>query len=157
MAARALMIALAYLVAAIVATVTFAILVFAAALQSWPPVPAMRDAAVVAVVTAPVAFMCFAIFPLLPSIIVALIAEAYGARSLVFYVLAAGVVTIVSLFGFRLSFVAFHPNYRGPMISSFYNVDWSLVVIGAIGGLVYWAIAGRNAGAWRTAKAAQAV
>ena len=156
MAARALMIALAYLVAAIVAAVTFAILVFAAALQSLPPALAMHDAVVAAVVTAPIAFFLFAIFPLLPSIIVALIAEAYSARSLIFYVLAAGVVTIASVFGFRLSFVASHPNYRGPMISSFYNVDWSLVVIGAIGGLVYWAIAGRNAGAWRTAKAARA-
>ncbi|MEA2994299.1 MAG: hypothetical protein QOD40_3219 [Alphaproteobacteria bacterium] len=94
-------------------------------------------------------FVLLAIFAFLPSMTVAAIAEIYRIRSVLFYILSAGMVAIFSTagFGFVLSLLMFQPKV-GPRIGAF-SVNWTLVISGMVAGLVYWAVAGRQAGAWR--------
>jgi hypothetical protein len=83
-------------------------------------------------------------FALLPAMLIALITEAFSIRSVLAYAIGGGVVGLACYLGL----VPFDPdNFRFEGI-----VRRHLEIMtgaGIVGGLVYWLIAGRNAGAWR--------
>jgi hypothetical protein len=83
-------------------------------------------------------------FALLPAMVMALITEAFAVRSLVFYAVGGALAGAACY----LSVVPFDPatfTFQG-------IVHRELEVMtgaGVVAGFVYWAVAGRNAGAWR--------
>jgi hypothetical protein len=83
-------------------------------------------------------------FALLPAMIMALITEAFAVRSLLFYAVAGAIVGAACY----LSLVPFDPESW-----SFHGVIRRELEVmtgaGIVAGLVYWFIAGRNAGVWR--------
>jgi hypothetical protein len=83
-------------------------------------------------------------FALLPAMLIALITEAFSIRSVLAYAIGGGVVGLACYLGL----VPFDPdNFRFEGI-----VRRHLEIMtgaGIVGGLVYWMVAGRNAGAWR--------
>ena len=85
-------------------------------------------------------------FALLPAAVVALITEAFSIRSVLAYAIGGGVVGLACYLGL----VPFDPeSFRFEGI-----VRRHLEIMtgaGIVGGLAYWMIAGRNAGAWRAA------
>ncbi len=81
-------------------------------------------------------------YALLPFILIVALAEELRLRSALFCALAGGGLALVLTFG----------SYFGLKVSDIYLRDREIMVgAGIIAGLVYWAIAGRNAGAWRKA------
>lgn len=89
-------------------------------------------------------FMVVSGFALLPALIIILITEAFAIRSLLAYAIAGALAGLCC-------YLAFVP---------FDTVTWTFTGIvrrhleimvgsGILGGVVYWAIAGRNAGLWR--------
>jgi hypothetical protein len=79
-------------------------------------------------------------YALLPFLLVVALAEGFRLRSALFYALAGGVLALVLTFGSAL----------GISVSQIFVRDRGIMVVaGLLAGLVYWAIAGRNAGAWR--------
>ena len=86
-------------------------------------------------------------FALLPALIVVLVTEAFSIRSVLAYAIGGGVVGLACYLGL----VPFDTNaWRFDGI-----VRRHLEVMtgaGIVGGLLYWAIAGRNAGLWRTSR-----
>ena len=153
MAARGLVIILAYLAAAVAASATVAFSVMGILLKSGQPMPNMPDAIAAVLQAAATVFVPLAVSAFLPSMMVSFVAEIYRLRSAIFYMLGAVVISIISSFGLKLvlSLVMFQPKGESRLASGFF-INWPLAAAGAVGGLVYWAIAGRNAGAWRQAK-----
>jgi hypothetical protein len=81
-------------------------------------------------------------YALLPSILIVALAEGLRLRSALVYVLAGGVLALVLTFGSDL----------GINVSNIFVRDREIMVgAGILAGFIYWAIAGRNAGAWRKA------
>ena len=83
-------------------------------------------------------------FALLPAMLVVLITEAFHIRGLLAYALGGAIVGL----GCYLGLVPFDPNtmHFDGIIRRHLEV---MTGAGIVGGVVYWAIAGRNAGAWR--------
>jgi hypothetical protein len=83
-------------------------------------------------------------FALLPGLVVALVAEAFAIRSLILYALGGALVGLAAY----LAFVPFDPATL-----RFSGLDRREIEVmtgaGVVAGFVYWAIAGRRAGAWR--------
>ncbi len=83
-------------------------------------------------------------FSLLPAMLVALITEAFGLRSILVYAIggaAIGAVCYLSLVPFDTETLRFVGIIRRELEV--------MVGAGVVGGLVYWLVAGRNAGLWR--------
>ncbi|WP_315767664.1 MULTISPECIES: hypothetical protein [unclassified Bradyrhizobium] len=83
-------------------------------------------------------------FALLPAMLIALITEAFSIRSVLAYAIGGGVVGAACYLGL----VPFDPDtfqFEG-IVRRHLEI---LTGAGIVGGLVYWLIAGRNAGAWR--------
>ncbi len=80
-------------------------------------------------------------YALLPSMLIVALAEGFQLRSASFYALAGGAVAFVLTFG----------SVFGINITPIFVRDRAIMVgAGILAGFIYWAIAGRNAGAWRT-------
>jgi hypothetical protein len=80
-------------------------------------------------------------FTCLPAIIVVAITEAFKIRNALTYAVAGG------LFGLASYLLLMPLNFD---TLPFFSQDMAVVVsAGVVAGLVYWTIAGRNAGAWR--------
>jgi hypothetical protein len=160
MAVRVLTIILAYLVAVAAASLTVAtIIILAQTLYPSPPAhaPALDEAVSFIVRVTVGVYVGLAFWALLPSIIVLTIAEIYRFRSVIFYVLSALVIVITSSAEFLL--VALLVGHRNLPILDSYRLDWinlswfaAVYTASAVGSLIYWAIAGRTAGAWRQAR-----
>jgi hypothetical protein len=87
-------------------------------------------------------------FALLPAMLVVLITEAFYIRSLLAYALGGGVVGLACYLGL----VPFDPatlHFDG-IIRRHLEI---MTGAGIVAGLIYWMIAGRNAGAWRQRRA----
>ncbi|MGP9814108.1 hypothetical protein ACTZWT_21560 [Rhodopseudomonas sp. NSM] len=83
-------------------------------------------------------------FALLPALIVVLVTEAFSIRSALAYAIGGGLVGV----GCYLGLVPFDPGtlqFDG-IVRRHLEI---MTGAGIIGGLVYWLIAGRNAGLWR--------
>jgi hypothetical protein len=138
---RLIVIAFAFLAASFAAGVVVVVAVMYPELSSLDLGPVDRDALAV---MAGFGFIFVSGFALLPALIMALVTEAFTIRSLLFYALGG------ALFGLGV-YLAYTPFDTTAM--SFAGVDRRELEVmtgaGIVAGLVYWAIAGRRAGAWR--------
>jgi hypothetical protein len=138
---RLIVIAFAFLAASFAAGVVVVVAVMYPELSSLDLGPVDRDALAV---MAGFGFIFVSGFALLPALIMALVTEAFTIRSVLFYALGG------ALFGLGV-YLAFTPF--DPTAMNFAGVDRRELEVmtgaGIVAGLVYWAIAGRNAGAWR--------
>lgn len=83
-------------------------------------------------------------FAFLPGIVAIVIAEAVPLRSVVFYAAAGaaiGVIVYASLGGFDIATLRYDSFER--------RETEIMAAAGIVAGLVYWLVAGRNAGRWR--------
>jgi len=86
-----------------------------------------------------------AAFAFVPSVVVILVTEAFGLRSILLYALAGAAVGLFC--GYTFDLVEPMPQFRfdRPLNTNFEL----LAAAGIAAGLVYWLIAGRRAGPWR--------
>jgi hypothetical protein len=83
-------------------------------------------------------------FALIPTLLIALITEAFSIRSVLAYAIGGGLVGLACYLGL----IPFDPDtyhFEG-IVRRHLEI---MTGAGIVGGLVYWMIAGRNAGAWR--------
>ena len=103
-------------------------------------------------VSVPVVALFVGYFAFLPAVVAIGIAEALGARDWLFHAIAGGLVggSVVALFWYTSGSIALPPSTLGPdpMLRS-PMVLLSLLAAGMVGGIAYWAVAGRLAGTWR--------
>jgi len=85
-------------------------------------------------------------FALLPALIAVLITEAFSIRHILAYAVAGGIAGLLCYLAF-IPFDTVTMTFEG-IVRRHLEV---MVGSGILGGVVYWMIAGRNAGAWRTA------
>jgi MFS family permease len=83
-------------------------------------------------------------FALIPALLIALITEVFSIRSVLAYAIGGGVVGLACYLGL----VPFDPDtfHFDGIVRRHLEI---MTGAGIVGGLVYWMIAGRNAGAWR--------
>jgi hypothetical protein len=140
---RVIVIFFAFLAASFAAGVIVVLAVMHPSVSSLDLGPMERD---VLAVASGFGFIFVSGVSFLPALIMALVTEALAIRSLLFY--AAG----GALFGLGV-YLAFTPF--DPSTVSFVGLDRRELEVmtgaGIVAGLVYWAIAGRQAGMWRGA------
>ena len=91
-----------------------------------------------------VGFIFISGFALLPALIIVVITEAFYIRSMLAYAVGGGLVGLACYLGL----VPFDPatlRFEG-IVRRYLEI---MTGAGIVAGLVYWMIAGRNAGAWR--------
>ena len=86
---------------------------------------------------------------LLPALVVILIAEAARLRNFLYYGVGGALVGLASYFGSDISVRLENTTDVTPVG----NTLQLAAAAGIIGGLVYWVVAGRNAGRWRDPRA----
>jgi hypothetical protein len=83
-------------------------------------------------------------FALIPALLLVIISEGVGIRSFVFYATAGAVAGFVIYWSFAA------PDFGALSINSNTRREAEIMTgAGIIAGMVYWVIAGRNAGLWR--------
>ena len=87
---------------------------------------------------------------IMPAALLIVISEAARLRSLLFYGVGGALVGLASYYGSDIS-VRLENTTDVPPVA---NALQLAAAAGIIGGLVYWVVAGRNAGRWREPKAA---
>jgi hypothetical protein len=120
-----------------------AVTTFALLLPGWKelidPYPDQQSIAVVVALSA--AF--FSLYAMLPATLIIALAEGFRLRSVLFYALAGAALALGLSYGWDLRLLR-NPDDdlggRGVEI---------MAAVGIVGGFVYWALAGRSAGAWR--------
>jgi hypothetical protein len=83
-------------------------------------------------------------FALIPALLIVLITEAFSIRSVLAYAIGGGLVGLACYLGL----IPFDPDtfhFEG-IVRRHMEI---MTGAGIVGGLIYWMIAGRNAGAWR--------
>ena len=91
-------------------------------------------------------FILLSGFALLPALIVVLITEAFSIRHILAYAVAGGIAGLCCYLAF-IPFDTVTMTFEG-IIRRHLEV---MVGSGILGGVIYWMIAGRKAGAWRGA------
>ena len=91
-------------------------------------------------------FVLISGFALLPALIAVLITEAFSIRHILAYAVAGGIAGLCCYLAF-IPFDTVTMTFEG-IIRRHLEV---MVGSGILGGVIYWVIAGRNAGAWRIA------
>jgi len=89
-------------------------------------------------------FLLVSGFALLPAAIIALVTEAFSIRHILAYAVAGGLAGLFCYLGF-IPFDTVNMAFNG-IVRRHLEV---MVGAGILGGVVYWLIAGRNAGGWR--------
>jgi hypothetical protein len=113
-------------------------------LGATPELPRAEDFALLSVFIFTVSAFVAA-FSFLPAVIAILVTETFGLRSIVFYALAGGLIGLFC--GYSLGFIGPLPRFDFDMpLGTNFEL---LAAAGIAAGLVYWLIAGRNAGLWR--------
>ena len=84
-------------------------------------------------------------FSLLPAFLLIVLAEGARLRSFLYYGVCGALIGLMSYYGSNISMQLENTTDISPVPFSMQLVAAS----GIIGGLVYWLIAGRNAGRWR--------
>lgn len=138
---RIIVIAFAFLVASFVAGMIIVIAVL------FPDVSDVRlginDGSLAIIAT--VGFVFVSGFALLPALVAVLITEGFAIRSVLFYAASGAVVGAVCYLGmadFRFDTMNFSGLVRREMEV--------MTGTGIVAGLIYWLIAGRKAGSWRS-------
>jgi len=138
---RLLTIAAAYLLACTTA-VTVALLG-----KAWTtsgmgdPLPSVVDLVIpIVIVTADVTELA-----ILPALLLIVLSEVFAWRSIIVYGVLGGALGLALLYGKHFYDIL---TNQEPMVI---DREFSVVIAasGIVGGLVYWLVAGRNAGAWR--------
>jgi hypothetical protein len=81
-----------------------------------------------------------------PAIVAILITETFMLRSVLFYTIAGGAIGLFS--AYSMGFIESVPQFEWGVP---FGTNFELMAAAGIAaGFVYWLIAGRNAGAWRT-------
>jgi hypothetical protein len=156
---RALIILLAYVVAAAFGAAAIAISTYVLTLtnpaMAGMPWPTFSRGIEIIVRTAPVVFVPMTAAAFIPAMIVAAVGETFQLRSVLFYAATGGAVAVIAMIAIRLMlyFTMFRPKLPAQGIGLSFSIPWFIVAAGIISGLVYWAIAGRNAGKWRAMSA----
>lgn len=83
-------------------------------------------------------------FALLPALLIALVTEAFSIRHVLAYAVGGGIAGLFCYLGF-IPFDTVNMTFNG-IVQRHLEV---MVGAGILGGVVYWMIAGRNAGGWR--------
>jgi hypothetical protein len=113
-------------------------------LGATPELPRAEDFALLSVFIFTVSAFVAA-FSFVPAVIAILVTETFGLRSIVFYALAGGLIGLFC--GYSLGFIGPLPRFDFDMpLGTNFEL---LAAAGIAAGLVYWLIAGRNAGLWR--------
>ena len=94
-------------------------------------------------------FLVVSGFALLPAAIIALITEVFSIRHVLVYAVGGALAGLFCYLGF-IPFDTVNMTFNG-IVRRHLEV---MVGAGILGGVVYWLIAGRNAGEWRTAQGA---
>jgi hypothetical protein len=140
---RLIVIFFAFLVASLAAGFIVAVAVMYPQFSSLDLGPIDRDALTV---MAGFGFIFASGLALLPATLMAIVTEAFGIRSIVFYALGG------ALFGLAVYLTT---TPFDPAAMTFVGVDRRELEVmtgaGIVAGLVYWLIAGRRAGLWRAA------
>ena len=89
-------------------------------------------------------FILISGFALLPAAIIALITEVFSIRHILAYAVGGGLAGLFCYLGF-IPFDTVNMTFNG-IVRRHLEV---MVGAGILGGVVYWLIAGRNAGGWR--------
>ncbi len=79
------------------------------------------------------------IFALLPAMVVIAVAEAFRLRSVLIFAILGGIGMLALYYGYGAAWADVPPNAREFQI---------VAASGIVAGLVYWLLAGRNAGRW---------
>ena len=87
---------------------------------------------------------------ILPAVLLIVVSEAARLRSFLFYGVAGALVGLASYYGSDISVRLENTTDVAPVA----NALQLAAAAGIIGGLVYWLIAGRNAGRWHEPKSA---
>ena len=120
-----------------------AIIVAAVVFPEWSDVRLGLDDGTFAIITT-IGFVFVSGFALLPALIAAVITEGFSIRSVLVYAVSGAAVGAVCYLGMT-NFDAATMSFNG-LIRRELEV---MTGAGVIAGLVYWMIAGRNAGRWR--------
>ena len=80
-----------------------------------------------------------------PSLLLIIVAEIMGLRSMLYYTAAGAVVGLTSFFGSNVEMRLENTTDVAPV---FHPLQLAAAA-GIVGGLAYWLLAGRNAGRWR--------
>jgi hypothetical protein len=93
---------------------------------------------------AALAFVFVSALAFVPALVAVVVAETWSFRSILYYAIAGAVVGFVGYAGL----VNFDLDRIGA--TSYFRREMEIMIgAGIVGGLVYWLIAGRNAGVWR--------
>ncbi len=95
-------------------------------------------------VIATIGFVVIGSFGFLPALIIALVTEALNVRSALIYATGGAILGALSYLGIA----RFDPDTM-TMVDGVRREVEIMAGAGIVAGLVYWLIAGRNAGAWR--------
>jgi hypothetical protein len=139
---RILVIIVAFLAASLSACI---VLVFALFNPGWGGDPAALDEGAFAVV-AMVGFVLVGGFGLIPAALLALITEVLNVRSVLVYAIGGAVLGVLGY----LSIAHLDADAMTTLSGARHDLE-VIASAGIVAGLVYWLIAGRNAGRWREA------
>jgi hypothetical protein len=143
--ARIFVVLFAFVLACVAAA---AVMTFALLLPGWSELidryPDQQSIAVMVGLSA----VFFSLYATLPAIVIIALAEGFRLRSVLFYALAGAALALGSAYGWDLRLL------RGPDDDLGGRGAEIMAAVGIVGGFVYWALAGRSAGAWRSAPTA---
>ena len=143
--ARIFIVLFAFVLACVAAA---AVMTFALLLPGWSELidryPDQRSIAVVVALSA----VFFSLYAMLPAMVIIALAEGFRLRSILFYALAGAALALGSAYGWDLRLLRTPDDDLGGRGAEI------MAAVGIVGGFVYWALAGRNAGAWRKPTAA---
>jgi hypothetical protein len=138
--ARIFVVLFAFVLACVAAA---AVMTFALLLPGWSELidryPDQQSIAVVVGLSA----VFFSFYAMLPAMVIIALAEGFRLRSVLFYALAGAALALGSAYGWDLRLL------RGPDDDLGGRGVEIMAAVGIVGGFVYWALAGRSAGAWR--------
>jgi hypothetical protein len=141
---RSIVIAFAFLVSCMVAAVTIAYGLIA------PEIPELRGApefALLLLFFGGAAGVVTPFYVFAPSFIAILAAEMLSLRSVLYYAIAGALIGALAYF---TTDVSARIAGNGPVVPITQELQW-LTAAGIIAGFVYWLIAGRKAGKWKSA------
>jgi len=85
----------------------------------------------------------FSLYAMLPAMVIIALAEGFRLRSVLFYALAGAALALCLAYGWDLRLLRGSEDALGGRGAEI------MAAVGIAGGFVYWALAGRSAGAWR--------
>ena len=140
---RILVVIVGYGVACLAASLVFTIGMLTPQWEDWSALglPPAALWAVVAIGTAIIAGVA-----MLPALLVVVLAEAFAWRSSLVYAALGGMLALA--LGYGIDFAGYVAEPGSP----FARGREVLAASGIAGGLVYWLMAGRNAGAWKSSQ-----